>query len=436
MTAPSAVPTRVTIDLRRRLPRRTLLKGSGVALAVPWLSAMQPACGAATGPQPPRRFVAMTLSLGLVAENLIPKQAGRDYEPSRYLEPLADLRDRLTVVSGASHPGVSGGHRAEASLLTAAPMTASAQARNTISLDQLLAKHLGGQTRFPSLVLGLAGSNSPSYTEQGSMIPAENSPARLFTRLFVADSPAERARQAERARMGRSIMDLVADDTRALERELGPGDRDRLDAYFTSVRDLEQRLVGSEAWVNRPKPVVDITKPVDIGDPNDFVGRQRLMSDMVRLALVTDSTRFVALHLGGSGGVVPIEGVEEGYHSLSHHGRDDEKLAQLALVETEIVRSWGDFLRGLAAADEGTRTVLDRTAVLLTSNLGNASSHDNRNLPVLVAGGGFRHRGHVAFDEQRNHPLPNLYLSILRQTGLEADSFATSTGTMPGLEPT
>jgi hypothetical protein len=134
--------------------------------------------------------------------------------------------------------------------------------------------------------------------------------------------------------------------------------------------------------------------------------------------------------------VVPIEGVEEGYHSLSHHGRDDEKLAQLALVETEIVRSWGDFLRGLAAADEGTRTVLDRTAVLLTSNLGNASSHDNRNLPVLVAGGGFRHRGHVAFDEQRNHPLPNLYLSILRQTGLEADSFATSTGTMPGLEPT
>jgi hypothetical protein len=434
MTAPSAVPTRVTIDLRRRLPRRTLLKG--VALAVPWLSAMQPACGAATGPQPPRRFVAMTLSLGLVAENLIPKQAGRDYEPSRYLEPLADLRDRLTVVSGASHPGVSGGHRAEASLLTAAPMTASAQARNTISLDQLLAKHLGGQTRFPSLVLGLAGSNSPSYTEQGSMIPAENSPARLFTRLFVADSPAERARQAERARMGRSIMDLVADDTRALERELGPGDRDRLDAYFTSVRDLEQRLVGSEAWVNRPKPVVDITKPVDIGDPNDFVGRQRLMSDMVRLALVTDSTRFVALHLGGSGGVVPIEGVEEGYHSLSHHGRDDEKLAQLALVETEIVRSWGDFLRGLGAADEGTRTVLDRTAVLLTSNLGNASSHDNRNLPVLVAGGGFRHRGHVAFDEQRNHPLPNLYLSILRQTGLEADSFATSTGTMPGLEPT
>jgi hypothetical protein len=426
---------RVNFDCRRALDRRTLLRGAGVAMAVPWLSAMHATFGASAAAAPPRRFVAVTLGLGLVPDNLNPKQAGRGYELSRYLEPLGDLRDQLTVVSGASHPGVSGGHRAEASLLTAAPMSASAQTRNTISLDQLLAKHLGGRTRFPSLVLGLAGSNSPSYTDNGSMIPAEESPARLFTRLFVADAPAERKLQAARAREGQSIMDLVADDTRALERRLGPGDRDRLDAYFTSVRELEQRLVEGEAWVNRPKPTVDITKPVDVGNPNDFVGRQRLMSDMVRLALVTDSTRFVTLHLGGGGGVVPIEGVDEGYHSLSHHGRDEEKLAQLALVETEIVKAWGDFLRGLAAGNEGGGTVLDRTTVLLTSNLGNASSHDNRNLPVLLAGGGFRHGSHLVFDPKRNHPLPNLYVSILRQTGLEAESFATSTGAMPGIEP-
>jgi hypothetical protein len=429
---------RVHCDFQRSLPRRTLLKGAGVAVAVPWLSAMNAAFGETASVRPPRRFVAMTLGLGLLAENLNPKQAGRGYEPSAYLDPLGDLLDRLTVISGASHPGVSGGHRAEASLLTAAPMSASAQTRNTISLDQLLAKHLGQATRFPSLVLGLAGSNSPSYTDNGSMVPAEDSPSRLFTRLFVADSAADRARQAARAREGRSIMDLVADDTRALERTLGRGDRDRLDAYFTSVRELEQRLVESEAWVNRPKPKVDISKPTDIGDPNDFVGRQRLMSDMVRLALATDSTRFVTLHLGGSGGVVPVEGVDEGYHSLSHHGLDDEKLAQLALVETEIVRAWGDFLRGLAAGDEGGGdggSLLDRTTALLTSNLGNASSHDNRNLPVLLAGGGFRHGSHVAFDQKKNHPLPNLFVSILRRTGLEAESFATSTGTMPGLEP-
>jgi hypothetical protein len=430
----------VHFDFQRSLCRRTVLRGAGVALAMPWLSAMHAAFGRTSVSRPPRRFVAMTLSLGLLPENLNPHQAGPGYASSPYLEPLQDLRDRFTVISGTSHPGVSGGHRAEASLLTAAPMTAAAQARNTVSLDQLLAKHLGGETRFPSLVLGLSGTNSPSYTETGSMIPAEDSPARLFTRLFIADSAADRARQVKRAREGRSIMDLVADDTRALEHRLGPGDKRRLDAYFTSVRELEKRLVESEAWATRPKPPVAVAKPIDIGNPNDFLGRQRLMGDMVRLALATDSTRFVSLHLGGSGGVVPIEGVDEGYHSLSHHGLDAEKLAQLALVEAAIVRTWGDFLRSLLEADEGGGsaadggTVLDRTTVLLTSNLGNASSHDTRNMPVLLAGGGFRHGSHLAFDSKQNHPLPNLFVSVLERTGLDVDAFATSTGRLPGLE--
>ena len=425
---------RFHVDTRRALSRRTVLKGAGVSLAVPWLSAMSPAFAAAD-PAPPRRFVALTLSLGLLGENLFPAESGRDWKPSRYLEPLADLRDRFTLVSGASHPGVSGGHRAEASLLTAAPMSGSAQTKNTESLDQLLARHFGHQTRFPSLVLGLGGANSPSYTENGSMIPAETSPAKLFTRLFVADGPAERKRQVARAREGQSIMDLVADDARSLERALGAGDRGRLDAYLTSVRDLEKRLVEAEAWADRPKPVVPVAKPTDVGNPNDVVARQRLMSDMVRLALATDSTRFVTLHLGGSGGVVPVEGVDEGYHSLSHHGMDAEKLAQLALVEAEIMKAFGDFLRGLAGEQEEGATLLDRTSVLLTSNLGNASSHDNRNLPVVLAGGGFRHGSHLAFDRKANQPLPNLFLSLLQRTGLELDRFATSTGTLPGLEP-
>jgi hypothetical protein len=159
------------------------------------------------------------------------------------------------------------------------------------------------------------------------------------------------------------------------------------------------------------------------------------MSDMVRLALATDSTRFVTLHLGGGGGVVRVKGVDEGYHSLSHHGRDEEKLAQLALVESAIIHAWGDFLRSLQdTSDQGTH-LLDHTSVLLTSNLGNASSHDNRNMPVLFAGGGFRHGQHLAFDRKKNYPLPNLYLSVLQQTGLEVERFATSTGTMAGMEP-
>jgi hypothetical protein len=426
--------SRVQVDFQRRLSRRTVLRGAGVTLAMPWLSAMNAAFGETAVPQPPRRFVAMTLGLGLVADNLNPAEAGRDYQPSRYLEALQDVREQFTVISGSSHPGVSGGHRAEASLLSAAPMSASAASANTVSLDQLLAKHLGDKTRFPSLVLGLSGSSSPSYTENGAMIPAEDSPARLFTRLFVNDSAADRAQQVSRARQGQSIMDLVADDARALERQLGPGDRDRLDAYFTSVRELERRLVESEAWANRPKPQVDVSKPVDIGNPNDFVGRQRLMSDMVRLALATDSSRFITLHFGGSGGVVPIEGVDEGYHSLSHHGLDEEKLGQLALVETEIIKAWGDFLRGLQAASDNGANLLDHTSILLTSNLGNASSHNNRNMPVLFAGGGFQHGQHLAFDKDNNYPLPNLYVSVLQRCGLERDRFATSTGTMNGLE--
>lgn len=419
----------------RKLSRRTMLRSAGVAMSLPWLSAMERAFAGPAETQPPRRFVAMTLGLGLLGDNLNPKQSGRGYTPSLYLKQLQDLRDRFTVISGSSHPGVKGGHRAEASLLTAQPMGSGGQAKNSISLDQYLAKYLGHATRFPSLVLGSSGSNSPSYTENGSMIPAESSPSRLFTKLFINDSPAEQARQARRLQEGRSILDLVQGDSKRLARQLGSGDRDRLDAYFTSVRDLESRLAASQAWATRPKPKVDAKKPVDIGNSNDFVGREKLMTDMIRLALKTDSARFITYHLGGSGGVVPIEGVKEGYHSLSHHGRDEVKLEQLALVETAIIAAWGEFLRDLAGEDDHGRSLLDQTAVFLTSNLGNASNHDNRNMPVLLAGGGFRHGQHLAFDQKNNYPLPNLYVSLLQRFGLEVDRFATSTGTLSGLEP-
>ncbi|MCA9085000.1 MAG: DUF1552 domain-containing protein [Planctomycetaceae bacterium] len=418
----------------RKLHRRTILRGAGVSLSLPLLSAMTPAFADRDESAAPKRFVAMTLGLGLLSANLNPEKSGRDYKPSRYLQPLEDLRDRFTVISGTSHPGVSGGHRAEASILTANPVGSSGKASNTISLDQYMARHLGDATRFPSLVLSSSGSSSPSYTENGSMVPAEDSPAQLFSRLFIDESKDEQRRQQQRVREGRSIMDLVADDAKRLSGQLGPGDRDRLDAYFTSVRELEQRLAQSEEWARLPKPKVSVPKPIDIGNPNDFVGRQKLMCDMIRLALETDSSRFICYHLGGSGGVVPIPGVAEGYHSLSHHGMDEDKLDQLALVEGEIIRTWGQFLRDLMATDEQGRKVLDHTCVLLTSNLGNASNHDNRNMPVLLAGGGFRHGQHLAFDRSNNYPLPNLFVNLLHHVGLEDEGFASSTGTMSGLE--
>ncbi len=421
--------------LFRTLDRRTILRGAGVSLSLPWLSAMQAACGSSEQDRSPRRFVAMTLGLGLLPDNLNPTQAGSDYEPSRYLKPIDDLRQHFSVISGTSHPGVTGGHRAEACLLTANPVGSSGRARNTISIDQLMAKHLGDQTRYPSLVLSSNGSGSPSYTESGAMIPAEDSPSRLFARLFIDDSPDEQRRQAERVRHGRTIMDLVNEDAKQLSRTLGAGDRERLDTYLSSVRDLEQRMAESEKWARLAKPVVDFPKPVDIRNGADFIGQQKLMNDMIRLGLQTDTTRFITYHLGGSGSVVPLPGVNQGYHGLSHHGMDGEKLDQLAIVEEEIVCTWGQFLRELAAIQEPGGSLLDHTSILLTSNLGNASNHSNQNMPVLVAGGGFRHGTHLAFDRSNNYPLTNLFVSFLQRVGLETDRFVSSSGTMTGLDP-
>jgi hypothetical protein len=420
--------------LSHQLDRRTVLKGTGVTMALPWLSAMQRAAASSAADSPPQRFVAMTLGLGLVADNLNPADAGRDYKPSRYLQKIDDLRDSYTVISGSSHPGVTGGHRAEASLLTANPVGSSGKAKNTISVEQLMAKHLGDQTRFPSLVLSNSGSFSPSYTDSGAMIPAESSPSRLFSKLFIDESPAELKVRTGRVAQGRSIMDLVSDDAKQLTRSLGKGDQDRLDDYFTSVRELEKRLADSEAWAKRPKPKVDAKKPVDISNGNDFVGRQRLICDVIRLALQTDSTRFISFHLGGSGGVVPLPGVQEGYHSLSHHGLDKEKLEQLAIIEKEIIVAWGQFLRDLSSTKDMAGNLLNHTSVLLTSNLGNASNHSNQNMPVLIGGGGFKHGQHLAFDKKNNYPLPNLYVSLLQRVGMETDQFASGKSTMNGLE--
>ncbi|MCH2386963.1 MAG: DUF1552 domain-containing protein [Opitutales bacterium] len=424
----------INFNFSKSLSRRTFLKGTGAAMALPWLEAMSPAFASSVAQQPPRRFVAVTLALGLHGPNLNPNEAGRNYTPSLYLSEVKDLLGDMTIVTGSSHPDVSGGHQAEGSILTAAPYSRSSAFKNSISLDQHLAKHQGHHTRFPSLVLDVNGTTSSSYTGSGSMIPAEISPSRVFNQLFIPDTPKEQAQHVERLKQGRSIMDVVASDAKRIEHKLGKGDREKMDQYFTSVRNFEKRLGAAQDWATRPKPKVKAEPPVDIENSDAIIDRKKLMLDVMFLALQTDSTRFITLHLVGEGGAVPINGVDEGYHTLSHHGLDDDKLRQLTLVESGLVRRWGDFLRNLKGAEEANGTMLDTTSVLMTSNLGNGSSHDNRNMPVLLAGGGFKHGQHLAFDTENNYPLPNLFLSILHRHGLEEDRFATSTGTMTGLE--
>ena len=401
---------------RQPLSRRSFLRAAGVTLALPWLEAMQPAFAKAAAA--PRRFVGISNALGFHGPHLFPTQTGPDYTPSRYLKAIADLRSDFTVLSGVSHPQVGGGHKAEACILSAAPL-GGGNFRNTVSLDQFMAKHLGGETRFPSLVLNTKNETSPSYTENGSMIPAENSPVRLFNRLFVPDTGEAQARQVQRLHQGRSIMDLVGAEAKAMQRRVGTGDREKLDAYFTSVRDLEKRLAANEDWAQKPKPKVTAAPPKSVIDADDLIARQNVMHDVIFLALQTDSTRFVTLHTNGNNEVLPIEGVAQGYHSLSHHGLDAEKIAQLALIEEQQVAAWGAFLRKLKATPEGDGTLLDHTMVLLTSNLGNASAHDNKNMPVLFAGGGFKHGQHLAFDRKDNYPLPNLFVSALQRLGLK-----------------
>lgn len=425
---------RVHFNFTKSVSRRTFLKGAGVTMALPWLDSMLPAFASTATAAQPRRFVSVSLALGLHGPNLNPKTTGFGYEPSLYLSKLNDLLGDLTVVTGSSHPGVSGGHNAEGSILTAAPYSRNGVFRNTISIDQQMAKHLGHFTRYPSLPLNIDSNNSPSYTENGSMIPAEYSASKLFNMLFITDSEEERKRQKSRLQQGRSIMDVVGDDARRLQRDLGKGDREKLDQYFTSVRNFEQRLSEAEDWVGKPKPKVDMAVPVDIRDNNEMIRKKKMMLDIMYLAIQTDSTRFMTLHLNGNGGTIPIPGVEEGYHNLSHHGLDEHKIEQLTLVEIEMVKAWGGFVRKLKETPGGKGSLLDQTMVLLTSNLGNASAHDNKNMPALFAGGGFKHGQHIAFDQDNNYPLPNLYVSALQRIGLETDTFATSTSTMTGLE--
>ena len=417
------------------LSRRTLLRGAGVALALPWLERFAPGALLDSAPRAPGRMVCLCATLGLHGPLLFPKEEGRGYALTPYLEPLARHREQFTIVSGLSHPEVDGGHSSEMSFLTAAPHPAASSFRNSISLDQYALERLNPDTRFPHLTLGISGP-SLSWTRAGVQIPAENSPKRLFAALFLDGSGKELEQQSAALADGRSVLDVVAARAKRLHDRSPAGDRRTLDQYFTSVRELERRMQASQAWVRRPKPVVDYAQPEDVEDKGDFVGKQGLMYDMMRLALQTDSTRVVTLMLSGNNLVPTLDGVEIDWHNLSHHGKDPAKIEQLRRIELEEMRLLGGFLDALADTPEAGGTLLDRTLVLFGSNLGNASVHDTRNMPVILAGGsalGVKHAGHLAFDPEDHPPLCNLHVSMLQALGVETDAFASGTSTLTGL---
>ncbi len=426
----------------RQFDRRRFLRAAGVTLALPLFESApgvraQSAARSEPGFHPdgrPRRMVCICNNMGFYKPHLIPGDSGRDYTPSRYLKVLDGLRDKFTFLSGVAHPEVDGGHASEKCYLTTAPHPGGNSFRNTVSLDQFAASYVGRETRFPSLVLTANGEQSLSWTRAGVPIPGHTKPSQVFRRLFFEGTSEEMAAQELKLRQGRSIMDAALAQVKALHRGLNAADRGKLDEYLTSVREVERQMQRQQEWQNKPKPRVNARPPVDIEGDADIVGRTRLMCDLAKLALETDSTRLITIFVEGFFVVPPIKGVDQGYHTVAHHSQDPAKIAQLGLIEEEQFRIFRDFLMKLDAVKEEGDTLLDRTMVLYGSNIGNGSSHDTRNLSAILAGGGFRHGQHLAFDRDNNHPLGTLFVSMLQRLGIETDEFGSGRGTLRGLE--
>ena len=394
-------------------------------MALPLLEAMRPAT-AAGKPEIPRRMVAVETNMGIVPQFFFPEKDGKDYALTPYLERLAKYRSQFTVFSGVSHPGVTGGHAAEKCFLTGTPHPERGGFRNWISLDQFAAEQIGNRTRYPSLVLGVGNEGQTlSYTRSGAPIPIDRSPRKLFEKLFIQGKPSEVAANVEALRQGRSTIDFVGEQAKRLNQTLSPADRQRLDQYFSSVRDLEQRLASSEAWEQKPKPKITATAPEDVVDHREFARQTQVMFDVIQLALTTDSSRLVTVFIDTT--VI---------HNITHHGNRPEVLAELKAKESSQFDALAGFLKVLSEAKEQGDTLLDRTMVLYGTCMGSANSHSNTNLPVLLAGGGFKHGQHLAFDKENNYPLANLYVSMLQRLGIETREFSTGKGTMRGMETT
>ena len=418
------------------LSRRSFLRAGAVCIGLPLLDAMLPVGLRAeqkAAALRPKRLLLMCRSLGLHTPYLFPEKTGKDYEPTRYLKLLEEFRQDFTIFSGMSHLGYGGGHHTDKALFTGITAEDWNNKKNGVSLDQEVAARVGNETRFASLVLG--DSSTLSWNRRGMVVPGEGSLKQVFKKLFIDGTPAEVEQEIEKLATGHSILDGVRDQARVLAKSLSPSDRRRLDLMLTSIREAEQRLAQDEAWVRKPKPKIsaDAAK-LFANDPKRMIDREQQWFDLVHLALQTDSTRAITVNHWSHQENLQMDGVTLTHHDASHHGQDEAKLQQLAMVEEAELKLFANFLAKMKATNDGGPSLLDQTIVLHASHLGNASSHTGDNLPIILAGGGFKHAGHVAFDRKNNQPLSNLYVQMLRQMGIPADKFGASTGTVPGFE--
>lgn len=377
-----------------------------------------------------RRFVAVGNLLGFQTKQLFPETTGKDFETTTLLKPLAAIRDQLTIYRGLDH-GLRGGHFAVHTFLSGLLHHESKnRADGNVTIDQFIADEVGTQTRFPSLTVGseggIHGGCQLSWTKSGVRVPPITGPAELFDRLFISESKERRAQQLKANSLQTSILDSIREEAGSLSKRVNREDKAKLDEYFTSIRDVEKRLEFRKRWADQPKPQAPFGKPANANTVDDLP----MLYELIALALQTDSTRVATLEIGGS--FLPQNlGIEKSYHGLSHHGNDEKAIAHLISLETYQLEHFGKFLTRLAGMQDGEQSLLDSTAVLFGSGIGNANSHKNSDLPIILAGGGY---GRGEFKTAKSSgpgkvPLCNLFLDIAQRMGIEKESFGTSTGT-------
>jgi len=410
--------------VRQFIPRRRFLQASGVSIALPLLESERVASANAET-SAAQRLVCVGTYLGFHQPAFFPEQSGPAYQPSELLQPLQPLRDRFSVFSGLDHRA-GNGHKNWSTFLTG-------QRRDEVSLDQLVAAQIGQQSRFESLQLSAGKVSRPmSFTQEGVPLPMIERPSVLYKKLFA--SPADQQRMDYLLQTGQSALDQVRQEAESLQRQVSRGDRRKLDEYFSALRDVERRVQKQQQGLETPVPTVDYPLPeFDPIAPTLMLECERIMYDLMGLALQTDSARVLTLNIGGLGQVFTLDGrtLRAGYHALSHHGNDPEKIQDLVRVEREHMVCLRQFLSKLQrVTDAAGRPLLDSTLVLLGTGMGDASRHSNRNLPTLLAGGGLRHGQHVAVDPKASGDsgplLGDLYLTMMQHLGMEVDSFSNA----------
>lgn len=435
-----------------------MLKGAGACVALPLLEAMLTRRGNASEStykpltnshvKPTPRVIFCYIPNGVNIMEWVPRDAGKGNNVSTTLMALNEHRDRFTVLSGLGHPRATGGHSGADTWLTGADLTSvpGKDYSNSISADQVIAEKIGQQTRLPSLEIGdMSGTGSAlhshtlAFDRNGTPLPSENSPLRLFERLFVPEDAASRGATLKRYAEKRSILDEITADAAAMQKQLGAPDRAKVNEYLASVRETELRVQRQVSWIDVAKPVVikdGLQLNSQPGNAHDRPMWLDVMLELSYLAFVTDTTRVITFEWSREAG--GYGGGGENHHELSHHGGDPGMLKKLAVIDTFHVSKLSRFLSFLQSTEEGGRTMLDHTMIMFGSgmNSGEKGDHSPKNLPVIVAGGaawGLKHGQHLAHNPDKHPPLSNVLLTVIQKMGVETSRFQDATGTLTGL---